>query len=138
MLPPEAEEAHEQQIVRTIDQLTETAGIPPARRHVQMGDVTAELRATAKRMRASLVVMGAVSRSALTRIFIGNTAERVLDKLSCDVLIVKPRGFMPKVAQRRSVKAASTLKPRETSVQRGRSEPDSTMTTMSVTLPPLF
>ena len=37
--------------------------------------------------------MGAVSRSALERLFIGSTAEAVSDKLSCDVLIVKPAGF---------------------------------------------
>ena len=37
--------------------------------------------------------MGAVSRSALERLFIGSTAEAVLDKLSCDVLIVKPAAF---------------------------------------------
>ncbi len=39
---------------------------------------------------ASVVVMGAISRSRLDRILIGNTAERVLDKLECDVLVVKP------------------------------------------------
>jgi universal stress protein E len=36
------------------------------------------------------VVIGAVSRSRLDRVLIGNTAERVLDKLECDVLVVKP------------------------------------------------
>jgi universal stress protein E len=45
--------------------------------------------------------MGAVSRSALRRLLIGNTAERVLDELGCDVLIVKPRGFKTTVPRRR-------------------------------------
>jgi hypothetical protein len=37
--------------------------------------------------------MGAVSRSGLKRVFIGNTAERVLESLTCDVLVVKaPHG----------------------------------------------
>ncbi|WP_431688427.1 universal stress protein [Hahella sp. NBU794] len=36
-----------------------------------------------------LVVMGAVSRSGVDRIFIGSTAERVLDNLECDVLVIK-------------------------------------------------
>ncbi|MFH0343224.1 MAG: universal stress protein [Chromatiales bacterium] len=40
-------------------------------------------------LRASLVVMGAVSKRTLELLFIGNTAERVLDDLSCDVLVVK-------------------------------------------------
>jgi universal stress protein E len=34
--------------------------------------------------------MGAVSRKGLARAFIGNTAEEVLDRLGCDLLIVKP------------------------------------------------
>lgn len=47
--------------------------------------------------------MGAVSRSALTRLFIGHTAERVIDTLACDVLIVKPAGFKSRV-KRASIK----------------------------------
>jgi universal stress protein E len=37
--------------------------------------------------------MGAVSRRGLRRLFLGNTAEEVLDKLPCDLLIVKAAGF---------------------------------------------
>lgn len=39
---------------------------------------------------ASLVVMGAVSRSRIKRWLIGDTAQKVLDDLSCDVLVVRP------------------------------------------------
>jgi len=42
-----------------------------------------------------VMVMGAVSRRGLDRIFLGSTAERVLDRLPCDLLIVKPEGFQP-------------------------------------------
>jgi len=35
--------------------------------------------------------MGAVSRSALKRLFVGSTAEHILDRLACDALIIKPR-----------------------------------------------
>jgi hypothetical protein len=37
-----------------------------------------------------MVVMGAISRSAIGRFLLGSTAEWVLDALPCDVLIVKP------------------------------------------------
>ncbi len=37
--------------------------------------------------------MGAVARGRLQRAAIGSTAERVLDHLPCDVVIVKPPGF---------------------------------------------
>ncbi len=37
-----------------------------------------------------LVVMGALARSALKRRVVGSTAEKVLDHLPCDILIVRP------------------------------------------------
>jgi universal stress protein E len=40
-----------------------------------------------------LVVMGAVSRNKLKRLFIGATAERTLSRINCDVLIIKPSPF---------------------------------------------
>jgi universal stress protein E len=98
---------YEREIVSTISELAASVGVPPARCHVSMGDVTAELRALARRTHASLVVMGAVSRSALARVFIGNTAERVLDSLGCDVLVVKPRGFRSKVNRGRPIALTS-------------------------------
>jgi universal stress protein E len=37
--------------------------------------------------------MGSISRSRLKRLFIGATAERTLEKLPCDLLVVKPEWF---------------------------------------------
>ena len=110
MLPPEAEEAHGEQVTHVIDQLAERAGVPRGRRHINMGEVSEQLGAVTRRTRADVVVMGAVSRSALARLFIGNTAERVLDKLSCDVLILKPRGFGSKVARNASHKPSARMR----------------------------
>lgn len=69
--------------------------------HVR-GEPDEEIPRAAKRLRADIAVMGAVSRSALKRLFVGNTAERLLDKLSCDVLIVKPRRFATRVPRRQA------------------------------------
>ncbi|HLJ39590.1 MAG TPA: universal stress protein [Steroidobacteraceae bacterium] len=107
-IPPEIEETHGRQITQEIDRLAAKAGVPRACRHVHLGDVAGELAAVARRTRAGLVVMGAVSRSALKRLFIGNAAERVLDRLDCDVLIVKPRGFKSGVERRPVVDVASS------------------------------
>jgi len=54
----------------------------------------------AGRSHSALVVMGAVSRSGLKRLLIGNTAERILDDLSCDILVVKPESFRLPVSRR--------------------------------------
>jgi universal stress protein E len=75
----------------------EQAGIARPRRHSIDGDPVYGIPRVARSMRAQLVVMGAVSRSGLKRVFIGNTAERVLNDLPCDVLVVKPPRFKARV-----------------------------------------
>ena len=47
----------------------------------------------AEQLNADLVVMGAVARGFIQRIIIGSTTERVLDKMPCDLLIMKPEWF---------------------------------------------
>lgn len=37
-----------------------------------------------------IMVLGAVARSSLQRVLIGSTAERLLDRLPCDILVIKP------------------------------------------------
>lgn len=44
-----------------------------------------------------LVVMGTVARSGIAGLLFGNTAERVMRKLLCSVLAVKPDGFVSPV-----------------------------------------
>jgi universal stress protein E len=51
------------------------------------------LEFVAEQIEADFVVMGAVSRSALQRLFVGSTAERALDRLPCDLVVIKPPGF---------------------------------------------
>ena len=40
-----------------------------------------------------MVVMGAISRPGYKRLLIGNTAERILDDLTCDIMVIKPPNF---------------------------------------------
>lgn len=40
-----------------------------------------------------LIVMGAVARSGLSGLLIGSTAEKVIDRVDCSVLTVKPASF---------------------------------------------
>ncbi|WP_111979275.1 universal stress protein UspE [Algibacillus agarilyticus] len=48
----------------------------------------------AEEIDAELVVLGTIGRTGLSAAIIGNTAEQVLDALNCDVLAVKPEGFI--------------------------------------------
>ncbi len=90
-----------------LDQALRTTDIAPGCRHLVAGDPTRAVRDTARRLGADIVVAGAVSRSGLKRAFIGNTAERLLDCLPCDLLIVKPHGFPSSVP--RSARGARLL-----------------------------
>jgi universal stress protein E len=74
--------------------------IPTARRLLRDGDPAIAIPAAARSLRADVVVMGAVSRSGLKRLFIGHTAERVLGDLPCDVLVVKPAQFRKRVPEK--------------------------------------
>jgi len=74
-------------------------GIAKARRHIVAGFAIDVILNVAREIHAEVVVMGAVSRSGLKRLFIGNTAERMLDRITCDILIVKPRQFSNGIAR---------------------------------------
>ncbi|MGO9934997.1 MAG: universal stress protein [Steroidobacteraceae bacterium] len=50
-----------------------------------------------RRSHSAIVVMGAISRSGIKRLLIGNTAERILDDLTCDIMVVKPADFRNRI-----------------------------------------
>jgi len=74
--------------------------IPDALVRVEGGPVESALPLYARAVRADAVVIGAVSRSYPERALYGYRAERVLDALGCDLLIIKPRGFRCPVSRR--------------------------------------
>jgi len=76
-----------------VQRLCKAHGVPPEHTHIQQGGTRQALLALTEQLRADAVVMGALSRSGLKGLFIGNTAEDVLDRLHCDLIIVKPVGF---------------------------------------------
>jgi universal stress protein E len=86
-------EQERQARLKLVQEVTSPCGIAPERTRLMLGSAVDLLTEEAERVRADIVVMGAVSRSRLKSLFIGNTAERVLDHLPCDVLIVKPLDF---------------------------------------------
>jgi universal stress protein E len=73
--------------------------MPPEHRHLVGRHPTDAIVEVARETGSGIVVMGAMSRSGLRRLVIGNTAERVLDQLACDVLIVKPKQFRCRITR---------------------------------------
>jgi universal stress protein E len=93
-------ELYESKVRAELSRLADRFGVPERNRILAVGNPVSVLPRVVRSHNASLVIMGAVSRGAIRRMFIGHTAERVIDLLDCDVLVVKPRGFKTSVASR--------------------------------------
>ncbi|MBN1614478.1 MAG: universal stress protein [Deltaproteobacteria bacterium] len=61
--------------------------------HLPEGPAKKVIAPLAVELRADLIVMGTVARTSISGLFIGNTAEALLDQLTCSVLAIKPPGF---------------------------------------------
>jgi universal stress protein E len=96
---PEARR-YERRIRRAVTTLGRRHGVSDRRTHVTTGDPATVIPQLARQLGTQLVVMGAVSRSGLKRLFIGNTAERIIDRLDCDICVVKSPGFQSPVPAR--------------------------------------
>ena len=99
-LPVNVAEQHLAEVKRDFEKLLKPFALGPRRVHLRSGNASLEIPAVAEELGAGVVVMGAVSRSGLKRLFIGSTAERVIDHLACDVLVIKPEGFKTPVPRR--------------------------------------
>ncbi len=75
------------------DQVIYPYDIADERRHLVTGLPDEEIPRLATRLDAVAVVMGAIARNPLKRLFIGSTAERMLNRLTCDLIVVKPDWF---------------------------------------------
>ncbi len=89
----EIEEQMREQHEKRFNEVTSFHGIDDEHSHLVAGLTHEELPQLAADVKADVVVMGAVSRNRWKRLFIGATAERTLEHLPCDLLIVKPDWF---------------------------------------------
>lgn len=58
--------------------------------HIKEGDPDDVVVAIAKELEVDVVVVGTVGREGLSGVLLGNTAERIVDRVECDVLVIKP------------------------------------------------
>ncbi len=72
----------------------ERYAIPAGQCHVVEGLPEDAIPRVADELDAQLVVLGSVGRTGLSAALIGNTAEHIIDRLDCDVLALKPAGFV--------------------------------------------
>ena len=62
--------------------------------HVGLTSPTQAVLEGVARLRPGLVVMGTVSRGGIPGLLTGNTAERLIDRIDCALLTVKPKDFV--------------------------------------------
>jgi universal stress protein E len=82
-----------QRVTADVREVARVGGLEPSAVRVLQGSAADLLPRHAEATRAAIMVMGAVARGRVRELFIGSTAERVLDRLPCDVLVVKPADF---------------------------------------------
>jgi nucleotide-binding universal stress UspA family protein len=89
-----------QEITTRLQSFLSMAGvdIPPERIRLAKGNADVVIPRLAKRHAVDLVVMGTVGRSGIPGLVIGNTAERMLNRLECSSLTLKPSGFVSPVS----------------------------------------
>jgi universal stress protein E len=76
-----------------LDPLLRHLGIPAEHQHFIDGSPPQVISRVTREVHARILVLGAMARSGTNGVLIGSTAERVLEDLNCDVLVVKPPRF---------------------------------------------
>ncbi|TVQ97284.1 MAG: universal stress protein [Deltaproteobacteria bacterium] len=89
----ELEEQSRRQLQTLIDEVDLKDLTPQL--HLRVGLAAQEIITFARDEQVDLVVMGSIGRTGLKRLFIGNTAERVIRSVPSSVLTVKPSDFRP-------------------------------------------
>lgn len=91
-----AEKKEMEQIGRqAVMDVFKSAGVAPPASHIHIveGELSEVITKTLMDYSVDTLVMGTVARSGVPGLLIGNTAEKVLTKVTCTVLAVKPDGF---------------------------------------------
>jgi len=84
----------QQHHTEAMSQHCEKYNIAEEHTHVEEGLPEDVIQNVANRLDAELVILGTIGRTGISAALIGNTAEHVIDGLNCDVLALKPDGYV--------------------------------------------
>jgi universal stress protein E len=79
--------------VQALQGLCKEYRIPAAQMHMLDGEPGNRIVELAGTLHSDVVIMGSIQRGRFERLALGSVAERLLDRLDCDVLALKPDGF---------------------------------------------
>jgi universal stress protein E len=92
------EQSRSKEVVRVLRGQLARAGLEgEASFHVGLTSPARAILRCVERLAPELVVMGTVSRGGIAGVLVGNTAERLLGRLDCSLLTVKPADFVSPV-----------------------------------------
>jgi universal stress protein E len=80
--------------LKAMKELRQQYGLPEEQTSVEQGLAEDVISKSVSELKAGLVILGTSGRSGLSAVFIGNTAENVIDKVDCDLLALKPEGYI--------------------------------------------
>ncbi len=66
--------------------------------HLVKGSPSETIEKFARENSVDLIVMGTIARSGLAGMFLGNTAEQIIDRIECSLLALKPYDFTTSVS----------------------------------------
>ena len=87
------QQRHEETHRTELEKFATRSGIAHDHAHLVVGPAATVLVDEAHRLETDILIMGVMSRSRLQELVIGNTAERILQRVDCDLMIVKPVWF---------------------------------------------
>ncbi|TPH15893.1 universal stress protein UspE [Litorilituus lipolyticus] len=73
--------------------------VDPSNTFVEEGLPETVIEQVAQKIDAELLILGTIGRTGISAALIGNTAEHVIDHLNCDVLALKPDGYISPLAE---------------------------------------
>ncbi|RVT47151.1 universal stress protein UspE [Rheinheimera sediminis] len=97
--PQEYNQTMKNHHLESVAKLANEFELETSQTHVLEGMPEDVIPKLAQQLDAEMVVIGTIGRTGLSAAIIGNTAEHVIDRLDCDVLAVKPAGFVCPLAK---------------------------------------
>lgn len=91
--PTAYNEAIRNQHVIAMKSLRQQFSISEEFTHVEKGLAEDVIPDVSKKLHAGIVIIGTLGRTGLSAAFIGNTAEEVINHITCDLLAIKPEGY---------------------------------------------
>ena len=79
---------------KTLNEYAQSYNIPASRVHLKQGLAEDVICEVAHEIDAQLVILGSVGRTGLSATLLGHTAEQVIDNINCNLLALKPKGFI--------------------------------------------